>query len=191
MSWVVNWSSRMGGDRSGGDLRIAKTVIECRVQMNSECHNGEKMLIEKSDLWWSCNGSCSQHFYDPDGGGGKVSRVPGWPYGVRGDVSTPWGTQDRPKCCQGSLEKTRRQTNKLKQTVQIHVLMSFQGCDCLLFWFRQRCLYAYCKPENNAQLVMSLSRSMSRIVTCQYCNIVSGSGAVWVALLRRHWTLIG
>ena len=31
----------------------------------------------------------------------------------------------------------------------------------------------YCKAENNANahLVMSLSRSMSRIVTCQYCNI--------------------
>ena len=40
----------MGRDRSGADLRIAKTEIKCGVQMDSECHNGEKMSIEESDL---------------------------------------------------------------------------------------------------------------------------------------------
>ena len=87
---------------------------------------------------------------------------------VSGVMSVHGGvTQElRPKCCQGSLEKTRRQTNRLKQTVQIHVLMSFQGCDCLLFSFRQRCLYAYCKPENNGP-----AGHVSVTLNVTYCHV--------------------
>ena len=32
----------MDGDRSGGDLRIAKSVTKCGVQIDSECHNAKR-----------------------------------------------------------------------------------------------------------------------------------------------------